>query len=127
MVKVFDQTRSSFFRVRRPRRNICSLGILVVPFAGGTFALYSLLCRYCNISALPNQHPTDVELTTYLVDHAHQKTSLQKKLEGSYIFQKVLLFIVLLGTCMVIGDGILTPAISGIHFCLVLWVCDVYA
>jgi len=79
---------------------------------GGTFALYSLLCRYCNISALPNQHPTDIELTTYLVDHAHQKTCLQKKLEGSYIFQKVLLFIVLLGTCMVIGDGILTPAIS---------------
>jgi KUP system potassium uptake protein len=81
--------------------------------AGGTFALYSLLCRYCNISSLPNRHPSDVELTTYLVEHANQKTYLQKKLEGSPTLQKVLLMIVLLGTCMVIGDGILTPAISG--------------
>lgn len=80
---------------------------------GGSFALYSLLCRYCNISLLPNQHPTDVELTTYLVDHANQKTYLQRKLEGSPSLQKVLLLIVLLGTCMVIGDGILTPSISG--------------
>ncbi|XP_024370150.1 probable potassium transporter 11 [Physcomitrium patens] len=79
---------------------------------GGSFALYSLLCRYCNISLLPNQHPTDVELTTYLVDHANQKTYLQRKLEGSPSLQKVLLLIVLLGTCMVIGDGILTPSIS---------------
>jgi len=47
------------------------------------------------------------------VEHANQKTYLQKKLEGSYVLQKVLLLIVLLGTCMVIGDGILTPAISG--------------
>lgn len=81
--------------------------------AGGTFALYSLLCRYCNISSLPNQHPSDVELTTYLVENANQKTYLQRKLEGSPVLQKVLLLIVLLGTCMVIGDGILTPSISG--------------
>ena len=81
--------------------------------AGGTFALYSLLCRYCNISSLPNHHPSDVELTTYLVEHANQKTRLQKRLEASAFLQNVLLIIVLLGTCMVIGDGILTPAISG--------------
>lgn len=81
--------------------------------AGGTFALYSLLCRYCNISSLPNRHPTDEQLTTYIVDNASKKTYLQKKLEGSPFLQKVLLLIVLLGTCMVIGDGILTPAISG--------------
>ncbi|KAG0593278.1 hypothetical protein M758_1G310600 [Ceratodon purpureus] len=79
---------------------------------GGTFALYSLLCRYCNISSLPNHHPSDVELTTYLVEHANQKTRLQKRLEASAFLQNVLLIIVLLGTCMVIGDGILTPAIS---------------
>lgn len=79
---------------------------------GGTFALYSLLCRYCNISSLPNQHPSDVELTTYLVENANQRTYLQRKLEGSPVLQKVLLLIVLLGTCMVIGDGILTPSIS---------------
>jgi len=49
------------------------------------------------------------------VEHANEKSYLQKKLEGSYVLQKVLLLIVLLGTSMVIGDGILTPAISGTH------------
>nr|XP_024390827.1 probable potassium transporter 11 isoform X3 [Physcomitrium patens] len=79
---------------------------------GGSFALYSLLCRYCNISALPNQHPSDAELTTYVVDNARRKTWIQRKLESSVLAQQVLLVIVLFGTCMVIGDGILTPSIS---------------
>lgn len=79
---------------------------------GGSFALYSILCRYCNISSLPNQHPSDVELTTYLVDNVNRKTWMQRKLENSITAQKVLLAIVIFGTCMVIGDGILTPSIS---------------
>jgi len=41
-----------------------------------------------------------------------RRHTCKKKLEGSPFLQKVLLLIVLLGTCMVIGDGILTPAIS---------------
>ncbi|XP_062094881.1 potassium transporter 11-like isoform X2 [Humulus lupulus] len=82
---------------------------------GGTFALYSLLCRHAKVKIIPNQHRTDEELTTYsrstfreqsyaaktkrwLEEHAYRKTSL--------------LLLVLVGTCMVIGDGILTPAIS---------------
>jgi KUP system potassium uptake protein len=79
---------------------------------GGTFALYSLLCRHCNISSLPNRHPTDEELSTFVVDRQHPKTYLQKKLEGSHVLQRLLLGLVLVGTSMVIGDGILTPAIS---------------
>ncbi|KAH9532853.1 hypothetical protein CY35_18G021100 [Sphagnum magellanicum] len=80
---------------------------------GGTFALYSLLCRHCNISALPNKHPTDEELTTFVVNCGSIKKSwLQKKLESSNVLQRILLIVVLFGTCMVIGDGILTPAIS---------------
>jgi KUP system potassium uptake protein len=81
---------------------------------GGTFALYSLLCRHCNISSLPNRHPTDEELSTFVVDRQHPKTYLQKKLEGSHVLQRLLLGLVLVGTSMVIGDGILTPAISGV-------------
>jgi KUP system potassium uptake protein len=81
--------------------------------AGGTFALYSLLCRHCNISALPNKHPTDEELTTFVVNCGSiKKTWLQKKLESSKVLQRILFIVVLCGTSMVIGDGILTPAIS---------------
>ncbi|CAK9192836.1 unnamed protein product [Sphagnum troendelagicum] len=79
---------------------------------GGTFALYSLLCRHCSISSLPNRHPTDEELSTFVVNRHHPKTDMQKKLEGSPILQRLLLVLVLIGTSMVIGDGILTPAIS---------------
>ncbi|CAK9218110.1 unnamed protein product [Sphagnum troendelagicum] len=80
---------------------------------GGTFALYSLLCRHCNISALPNKHPTDEELTTFVVNCGSIKKSwLQKKLESSNVLQRILFIVVLSGTCMVIGDGVLTPAIS---------------
>ncbi|KAH8971190.1 hypothetical protein BDL97_02G129600 [Sphagnum fallax] len=79
----------------------------------GTFALYSLLCRHCNISALPNKHPTDEELTTFVVNCGSiKKTWLQKKLESSKVLQRILFIVVLCGTSMVIGDGILTPAIS---------------
>ena len=38
---------------------------------------------------------------------------MSKWLEHHKTAQKVLLFVVMLGTCMLIGDGILTPAISG--------------
>jgi K+ transporter len=48
------------------------------------------------------------------VDRQHPKTYLQKKLEGSHVLQRLLLGLVLVGTSMVIGDGILTPAISGV-------------
>jgi KUP system potassium uptake protein len=85
----------------------------------GTFALYSLLCRHCNISALPNKHPTDEELTTFVVNCGSiKKTWLQKKLESSKVLQRILFIVVLCGTSMVIGDGILTPAISGNLFLL---------
>jgi K+ transporter len=34
-------------------------------------------------------------------------------LERHRVLQKLLLLLALLGTCMVIGDGVLTPAVSG--------------
>ncbi|KAL4201695.1 hypothetical protein AMTRI_Chr02g259870 [Amborella trichopoda] len=82
---------------------------------GGTFALYSLLCRHAKIKTIPNQHRTDENLTTYS-RHVYDENSLAAKtkawLEAQFYRKNVLLIVVLVGTCMVIGDGILTPAIS---------------
>ncbi|KAJ4792143.1 Potassium transporter [Rhynchospora pubera] len=82
---------------------------------GGTFALYSLLCRHAKINTIPNQHRTDEELTTYS-RQTHEVNSLAAKvkrwLEAHAYKKNALLFVVLIGTCMAIGDGILTPAIS---------------
>ncbi|KAL5230663.1 hypothetical protein ABZP36_029439 [Zizania latifolia] len=82
---------------------------------GGTFALYSLLCRHAKISTIPNQHKTDEELTTYS-RQTYEENSLAAKvkrwLEGHPYKKNCLLIIVLIGACTAIGDGILTPAIS---------------
>ncbi|OWM85697.1 potassium transporter 11 [Punica granatum] len=82
---------------------------------GGTFALYSLLCRHAKIKTIPNQHRTDEELTTYSRSTFPEKSfaaKTQKWLEKHSSRKNGLLILVLVGTCMVIGDGILTPAIS---------------
>ncbi|PHU25213.1 hypothetical protein BC332_03545 [Capsicum chinense] len=82
----------------------------------GTFALYSLLCRHAKIKTIPNQHRTDEELTTYSRStfHEHSFAAKTKRWLEAYPFRKnALLILVVVGTCMVIGDGILTPAISG--------------
>ncbi|XP_062199130.1 potassium transporter 18 [Phragmites australis] len=82
---------------------------------GGTFALYSLLCRHAKINTIPNQHRTDEELTTYSC-HTYDDKSLAAKikrwLEGHQFRKNIILILVLFGTCMAVGDGILTPAIS---------------
>lgn len=94
-------------------------GISGFCIAGGTFALYSLLCRHANVKTIPNQHRTDEELTTYSRSTFHEQSyaaKTKKWLEGHASRKNALLLLVLVGTCMVIGDGILTPAISGTHF-----------
>lgn len=82
---------------------------------GGTFALYSLLCRHAKINTIPNQHRTDEELTTYSRKTYHENSLAAKTkrwLESNIYKKNTILILVLIGTCMVIGDGILTPAIS---------------
>lgn len=85
---------------------------------GGTFALYSLLCRHAKFSLLPNQQDADEQLSTYKVETTpHQtKQGLRVKnfIEKHPRCRTGLLIIVLLGTCMVIADGVFTPAISGV-------------
>ncbi|BAT80188.1 Potassium transporter [Vigna angularis] len=82
---------------------------------GGTLALYSLLCRHANIRTIPNQHRTDEELTTYSRSTIREKSFAAKTkrwLEEQPYIKDIILILALVGTCMVIGDGILTPAIS---------------
>ncbi|GFQ08564.1 potassium transporter 10 [Phtheirospermum japonicum] len=82
---------------------------------GGTFALYSLLCRHAKVNTIPNQHRTDEDLTTYsrsMFDERSFSAKTKIWLEANAFRKNSLLVLVLVGTCMVIGDGILTPAIS---------------
>ncbi|XP_022148165.1 potassium transporter 4 [Momordica charantia] len=82
---------------------------------GGTFALYSLLCRHAKLSLLPNQQAADEELSSYKYgpsSHAVASSQLKRFLERHKTLRTVLLLVVLFGACMVIGDGVLTPAIS---------------
>ncbi|XP_061986760.1 potassium transporter 6-like [Populus nigra] len=87
---------------------------------GGTFALYSLLCRHARVNSLPNCQVADEELYEYKKDAAATclapKTTfgsrLKSTLEKHRVLQRFLLLLALIGTCMVIGDGVLTPALS---------------
>ncbi|KAL5221907.1 hypothetical protein ABZP36_026620 [Zizania latifolia] len=83
---------------------------------GGPFALYSLLCRHAKLSLLPNQQAADEELSTYYRNGFSPRHGslpwLRRFLEKHRKGKTVLLLIVLCGASMVIGDGVLTPAIS---------------
>ncbi|XP_043715100.1 potassium transporter 4-like [Telopea speciosissima] len=82
---------------------------------GGTFALYSLLCRHANLSLIPNRQAEDEELSTYNYGPPTSITvssPLKGFLEKHEKLRIALLLVVLFGACMVIGDGVLTPAIS---------------
>ncbi|KAL7253527.1 hypothetical protein ACSBR1_007962 [Camellia fascicularis] len=82
---------------------------------GGTFALYSLICRHAKVGLLPNRQVADEALSTYKLEHRPDKKSssiVKLFLEKHKSLHTALLILVLLGTCMVIGDGLLTPAMS---------------
>ncbi|CAN1832086.1 Potassium transporter 5 [Linum perenne] len=85
---------------------------------GGTFALYSLLCRHLRVSLIPNNQPEDAQLSNYNLElpSRHATTRLahyvKTKMETKRGLQMLMFVITILGTSMVIGDGILTPSIS---------------
>ncbi|KAL5987589.1 Potassium transporter 6 [Asimina triloba] len=88
---------------------------------GGTFALYSLLCRHARVGFLPNTQVADEELSAYKKDSASNLrpdtgigARVRASLEKHRVLQRLLLILALIGTCMVIGDGVLTPAISAL-------------
>ncbi|KAL5060519.1 hypothetical protein RYX36_032123 [Vicia faba] len=83
---------------------------------GGTFALYSLVCRYAKVGLLPNNQAEDAEVSNYQLklpnNRAKRVSKFKSMLEKSNFVKLFLLFATLLGTSMVIGDGVLTPCIS---------------
>ncbi|XP_078436341.1 potassium transporter 2 [Wolffia australiana] len=82
---------------------------------GGTFVLYSLICRHADVSLLPNRQRADEEVSTYRLEsppESRRRPLVKAFLEKHKKLHTLLLIVVMLGTCMVIGDGVLTPAIS---------------
>ncbi|XP_038987387.1 potassium transporter 25-like [Phoenix dactylifera] len=82
---------------------------------GGTFALYSLLCRHAKVGLLPNNKGDDHELLAYEMGSFY-KSSLGSKakraIENNKSSHYLMLLMALLGSCMIIGNGVLVPAIS---------------
>ncbi|KAK4488844.1 hypothetical protein RD792_004634 [Penstemon davidsonii] len=88
---------------------------------GGTFALYSLLCRHAKVNSLPSFQSADEDLSSYKKDIVSPPPStfgarLKTTLEKYRVLQRFLLVLALLGACMVIGD--VFSAVSGIELTL---------
>ncbi|KAK9935523.1 hypothetical protein M0R45_022624 [Rubus argutus] len=83
---------------------------------GGTFALYSLICRYAKVNMLPNHQPADEHISSFRLKlptpELQRALRIKDTLEKRSALKTLLLLFVLMGTSMIIGDGILTPAIS---------------
>ncbi|TKY71460.1 Potassium transporter 7 [Spatholobus suberectus] len=95
--------------------------VLVVLWAnddgeGGTFALYSLICRHAKVSLLPNQLPSDARISSFRLKvpspELERSLKIKERLENSLSLKKTLLILVLAGTSMVIANGVVTPAMS---------------
>ncbi|KAH9709032.1 putative potassium transporter 12 [Citrus sinensis] len=84
---------------------------------GGTFALYSLISRYAKVNMLPNRQPADEQISSFRLKlptpELERALQLKDILERTSSLKTLLLLLVLMGTSLIIGDGILTPAISG--------------
>lgn len=80
---------------------------------GGTFALYSLLARYVNL-VKDNKHGlTTVKFQRYPTkDLRPANLNIRSTVEGSSFLRGFIYVLSVLGVCMVISDGILTPAQS---------------
>ncbi|KAK2634735.1 hypothetical protein Ddye_029527 [Dipteronia dyeriana] len=89
---------------------------------GGTFAIYSLICRYTKVGLIPNSQPEDRELSNYNLDISSSETkraiNIRQRMEKSNAAKITLFLVTILGTSMVIGDGVLTPCISD----AVMWI-----
>ncbi|XP_058108339.1 potassium transporter 25-like isoform X3 [Magnolia sinica] len=82
---------------------------------GGTFALYSLLCRHAKVGLLPNHQVADDELLNYEMcsfSKAKVDSRARRAIEKHKSTHYLMLFLALLGSCMVIANGVLIPSIS---------------
>ncbi|KAL4632995.1 hypothetical protein ACB092_04G089800 [Castanea dentata] len=81
---------------------------------GGTFALYSLLCRHAKVGLLPIDTSAN-EVMQYEVRSSFKvnvKSRAWKAIAKHKSSHYFILFLALFGSCMTIGEGVLTPALS---------------
>ncbi|XP_020522976.1 potassium transporter 5 isoform X2 [Amborella trichopoda] len=96
--------------------------VFIVLFAndngdGGTFALYTLICKHApKVGLIPNIQQEDREISNYKLDkpssHLRRAQKVKEFLEKNKAAKTTLFLVTMIGTSMVIGDGILTPCIS---------------
>ncbi|KAL3680616.1 hypothetical protein R1sor_023572 [Riccia sorocarpa] len=83
---------------------------------GGTFALYSLIARFANLNVATNQAPEDSEVSSYQLRSPSSRLKRSQYLKQAFRknpwMKNAVLTMAILGTAMVIGDGVLTPSIS---------------
>lgn len=69
------------------------------------------------MNLLPNRQQADEHISSYKLKlptpELERALSIKETLESKLTLKTLLLLLVLLGTSMIIGDGILTPAMSG--------------
>ena len=82
--------------------------------------MYSLLCQHTTVGGQSRKLSQFTADGDSQLSHFHnawgedkEPSRMKKWLENHKNAQGLLLFVVMLGTCMLIGDGVLTPAISG--------------
>ncbi|PHT75547.1 hypothetical protein T459_19069 [Capsicum annuum] len=85
---------------------------------GGIFALYSLLCRHEKVNLLPNQLRSDARISSFRLEvsspELESSLEIKERLEASVTLKKLFLMLIFRGTSIVIADGDVKPAMSGI-------------
>lgn len=77
-------------------------------------ALYSILRRHAKFNLLPNHQAADEELQAYhRPGYVTRSSRFRIFLEKHKHYRTCLLLIVLFAACMVISDGVFSPALSG--------------
>ncbi|KAL1919911.1 uncharacterized protein VTP21DRAFT_1843 [Calcarisporiella thermophila] len=79
---------------------------------GGIFSLFSLLCRHCDIPVKGKLDLHDLTLTNYDTGDFSRRNPLRQLLSKSRRLQTLLRGTVLFGAALMVGDGLLTPAVS---------------
>ncbi|XP_058732389.1 potassium transporter 25-like [Vicia villosa] len=83
---------------------------------GGTFALYSLLCRNAKVGLLPCDRTADevmlLEDTSTPPSKINFDSRARRAIEKHKFCHYLILFLALFGSCMTIGAAVLTPALS---------------
>ncbi|CAG8443311.1 27574_t:CDS:10 [Dentiscutata erythropus] len=77
---------------------------------GGTFALYSLLCRHSGISVRGNENSIDD--STITKNEGRDPQEGPNIIKRNIVVQNLLFGLVLFGSSLVMSDGLLTPPIS---------------